>query len=307
MPFLKLIRFPNLFIVGLTQYILFYRIIRSALEVEGISPIFDHFHFAILVFVTICITAGSYMINDINDYAVDLINKPNKVYINERITLQVAYWATGVIYLLGFLMAFYLAMYTGRLPYLLLYPGAILGLLLYNLRLKARPLVGNLIVALFCGGVTGILWLAEEPNLNLLQLQNKQLYHKAWAVVSWFVVFAFLSNLIREMIKDLQDMEGDKAGGLKTMPVAWGIKNSKYFCLLFLGALFFFIAYYGYNFQTNYQQVPLLIINIILLISIGVTVLLLVKARNKSNYHLISQLLKGIMVLGLFLLLFFKL
>ena len=100
MPFLQLIRFKNLIIVILTQYLLQYLILVPAFKNTGLVPLLDSFHFGILVLSTLIIAAGGYIINDLEDYEIDLLNKPEKVIINKYISATNArklYWGISII------------------------------------------------------------------------------------------------------------------------------------------------------------------------------------------------------------------
>jgi len=225
LSFLRLIRFPNLLIVILTQYLLEYLVLRPAIQDSSNSPLLDHFHFALLVFSTVIIAAGGYIINDIYDYKIDLINKPDQLIINKKISSKnawIIYWSISIF---GFLISLYLAFYVKNLPLVLIYPIAILLLFLYSKSLKKSVLVGNLIVALFCAFVPGIVLFAERETLMPSSeykeycLTSELISNPAIQSFFFYILFAFISTLYREVIKDIEDVEGDKKNGCKTLPV----------------------------------------------------------------------------------------
>ncbi len=305
MSFFRLIRLPNLVIVVLTQYLLYYFVIRRVLKASDISALLDDVHMGLLSLITVLITASGYIFNDIVDLKVDQINKPQKVVLVKKIPLQIAYWSAGFMLLVGFLISFYLAMKLDRLPYLFLFPLAVMGLLGYNLRWKATPLIGNIIIACYCAGVAGILWIAEKPALDDLFLANPHSYRLSLSLVVWYMIFAFFSTLIREIVKDLEDRNGDQELGLNTMPVAWGLKRSKLLVYIFSILLFLILGYFAWTFDNIFGKSTLAYLCFGIILPIAIAAILLIRSKNSLDFNRLSQLWKGIMVLGLLLLLFF--
>lgn len=307
MALLQLLRFPNLLIVILTQYLLYYRLLRPAILSENLQPVFDHGHFAVFVLVTVFITAIGNIFNDIIDYDIDLLNRPERVVLQRKISFSTAYWLAAALGLSGFFLAVYLAFHVGR-PYLLfLYPLAIVGLNFYNADLKKRPLTGNLVIALYCAGAGAVLWLAEKPALDILALTGAEKQLKAWSIFLWFLIFAFLATVYREMVKDLEDVKGDKAFHCRTLPIIWGEKRSKQLALFFGLLLLAFISFYGFLNAKQFEFPALaymgLSIGAPLLFSMGA----LYRARSEKDYHRISRIAKFIILTGILLLLFVRL
>ncbi len=305
MPFFKLIRLPNLGIVALTQYLLYYLVIRRALLVSHIEPQLNDLQLGLLALITVLITGSGYIFNDIIDLKADKLNRPDKVLLEEVIPLQIAYWAAGVMLLTGFLLSFYLAMILQRIPCLFIYPLAVIGLLGYNIRWKGVPLIGNLVVALYCAGVAGILWIAERPSLQMLKIEQAEVFYLTRSMVFWYMLFAFFSNLIREIVKDMEDQAGDREAGLRTIPIAWGEKTAKMMASVFSLILLAIIGYYGWQFGQVFERNVLAYLLMGILLPISAVIIRQIRARNPAGFHQSSQLWKGIMVLGLLLLLFF--
>lgn len=247
MPFIKLIRFPNLLIVVLTQYLFQYLIIIPALQKANLAPLLDHFHFFLFVISTVIIAAGGYIINDITDYEIDILNKPEKVIINKNISSDNAlklYWGiTG----LGFLISFYIAYHINNLPLVLIYPFAILLLYVYSKSLKKSVLWGNLIVSVFCAFVAGIVLFAERENVYTLLNVKSGVGKEVIEIFMFYFVFAFLSTMVREIIKDMEDMDGDAQNGCTTLPIVHGISKAKwitaFFGITLLGTMIYWIFY----------------------------------------------------------------
>ncbi|MCB0551331.1 MAG: UbiA family prenyltransferase, partial [Phaeodactylibacter sp.] len=203
---LRLVRFPNLAIVALAQYLIYYILLLPAFQQYNLEPILDDAHFSLLVAVTVFITAGGYVINDIIDFRIDLVNRPDKVVINRQIRVQSAYWLYFCFNLMGFLLALYLSFHVECIPLANLFPLAVALLFLYSTYLKRQALVGNLLIALFCAGVAGIVWFAEREAFRELIEQAPALAGRIGSIISWYMAFAFLSTMFREVVKDMEDV-----------------------------------------------------------------------------------------------------
>ncbi|MEM6379992.1 MAG: UbiA family prenyltransferase, partial [Bacteroidota bacterium] len=223
-----------------------------------IQPQLDTIQFIIFVIVTLLITACGYIINDLIDQKTDSINKPEKRIIGPHISVQVASWLYITLAIIGFFLALYLAFATDNLEWIFLYPLATIFLIIYSTHLKQRPLIGNLIVALLCSGVTGVVWIAEMESLATLGNKLPVLTNKLQTILIWYMVFAFLATLFREIIKDLQDVEGDQMAGCKTVPIVWGIQRAKFLALGIGGLLMVLIGLQFFAFNNVFQRSVLL-------------------------------------------------
>ena len=227
---MSLLRFPNLAIIILTQYLLGYGIIRPMMLMQHVDPPMGHLNFLILVLVTVFIAAGGYIINDHFDVNTDRKNKAGKNMLEGKISVRIALRVYYIINGLAILAGFYLAYMAGSYQLGLIFP-AIVGLLwYYSSRYQRMPFWGNLIVAMLSAMVILIIWLFEFFMLlnnsgdfvnviNQMGAINKYI----WA----YALFAFLVSLFREMLKDIQDMKGDMTTGYRTLPIIWGIKVAR--------------------------------------------------------------------------------
>ena len=243
MNFLRLIRFTNLIIVAFTQYLLQYYILLPELKKVNLSPLLPHFEFFLLVFSTILIAAGGYIINDIEDIDIDRLNKPEKKQIVERIyPLSISWKMYLFSIILGFMISIYLAFFIHNLVQLLIYPAAVGMLYAYSKWWKRQPLIGNFVVSFFCAFVAWIVFYAEKINFISEKLHSviarneanffpegtqQQGYDFLKITFGGYAVFAFISTLFREIIKDIEDVQGDKAGNCRTLPIVIGVDSSK--------------------------------------------------------------------------------
>lgn len=301
MALIKLIRLPNLVIVALTQYLLNYRIIQPGLARYHIDPLLDVNHFLTFMLVTVLITAGGYIINDITDFKADLINRPDRVIIHKKVSIQTAFWLYFVVNLVGFILALFLAYYVEQVMLANLYPLAAMGLYAYSLKLKKTPLWGNLLVGAYCAGVAGFIWFAERGPFAQLSEIDPALASQISIYLLFYLFFAFWTTLFREMVKDLEDWEGDQRTDCRTLPLIWGIPKTKRLALVIgFAAMGTMIGFGLLLFDNNWLFSCLLFLLVVLL---GYALFVL----GKSNFRRVSLLTKLVMFGGVLLLLLIKL
>ncbi|MBR9920550.1 MAG: UbiA family prenyltransferase [Bacteroidetes bacterium] len=297
MPYLKILRIPNLLIVVLTQalvYTFWLFPLQGHLEIDlALDPI----HAALLMVCTLCITAGGNIINDIFDQDADLKNKFKKAIVGRQISESSArqyYWFITIV---GGAIALYLAIKTSNLPWLFLYPLAVYLLWEYSKRLKCMPLSGNVLVSLLCAFVIGIIWFAERQSMAILQTSEPQLYQHLRLHLIHYMAFAASTTLFRELIKDVEDIPGDMQVGCNTLAVKFGPTLSKRLILavgLFILGFTFLVI--GGGSQNG---------NLLLFAPVWITTLaclfLVLRARETNHFKPISKLAKWLIVFGLLL------
>lgn len=227
LPILRLLRFPNLVVVALTQWLVYYRVLEPAFTAENIATVLTPWKFGEIVIVTLAITASGYLVNDLQDEEIDAINRPDTNPV-ERIGRDGVMWTYGVMLLGGFLVSQLLAYRLGERHLLWIFPLAIGVLSVYSSNVKKLPVLGNLLVAVFCAGVPGILILAERTAVGQLLAVNPSLGRSTLRVCLLFMVFAFVVTMLRELVKDLEDIEGDRVAGRRTIPVMLGVERSRW-------------------------------------------------------------------------------
>ncbi len=296
--FFKLIRFPNLTIVALTQYLLQYLVLVPALREADLTPILDAFHFFLLVLTTVLIAAGGYLINDLLDYESDLINKPDAVFVN-RVFSKKLVWAFYVFSILfGFAIAWYLAVYVKNLPLVLIFPTAVFFLYFYSKKLKKMPLWGNVTVAVFCAFVAGVVLFAERQNFAQMPDEGGVVT----VLFGGYLWFAFLSTLFREIVKDIEDMEGDARLGLQTLPLRFGLKTAKNMAFGIGVLLLFSLLLFVYWLLQRQELLSSMFTVVGVAFPLAYTLFFLKKANSKAEFTKASFLAKMIMLSGLILL-----
>lgn len=301
-PYLKLIRLPNLLMVGFCQYLLEYLWIVPKFQESGLAVLLDDFHFFLLVLTTLIISASGYVINDLEDYEIDKINKPRKVVINQSLSLIRVQLFYKALLIIGFALAIYLGFHVQNLGLILIYPTAIYLLWLYSKFFKKRPLIGNVVVGVFCAFVPGIILFAERAAFFELQIINPTAAQELSFLCFIYMGFAFFATMFREVVKDIEDLEGDIVGNCKTLPIILGEKKAKIIAILFQIGLLILLIIFGRWLiqQSNFIGF------ILFILLLGLPVLLSIKklwfAETKHAFHNLSNLAKFIIAAGLVLL-----
>lgn len=257
--------------------------------------------FFVMVLATMLVTLSGYVINDYYDVEIDRVNKPEKLFIEKYLSKKGAYKVWWAINILGGMQAFAVAITADQLPWFALYPLAIMLLWWYAFKLKRKPLFGNLLVSFLCGGVALLVLFSERSALFKLMDADKTAYQLASNLFWFYAVFAFLSTLFRELLKDLEDLEGDRLSGCRTVPLAWGIRPALWIAFSAGTGLVAVLLY----FLVVWPFVPiyaLLWAIITLVIPVFRNMLVLKPTSAAADFHHASQRAKYIMLSGLVLL-----
>lgn len=303
-PVLRLLRFPNLIVVALTQWLVYYRIVVPALASEGISGVLTEWKFVEILLVTLAITVSGYLVNDLQDEDIDAINRPgtNPVSVLGRDAVM---WVYSVTLLGGYLVSLLLAFRLGERNLLWIFPVAIGLLSIYSSNVKRVPFLGNLLVASFCAGVPGVLLLAEREAIIQLFAVNPDLGSDVLRVCLLFMVFAFLATMLRELVKDLEDLVGDEAVGRRTIPILLGVTNSRVLAVIFgLLVLLALVVPVALGWSAFLTPGMLVFIGLLMLGLLSILILF-VRAKGPRGYHRVSTLLKLFLLGGLGLLVLF--
>ncbi len=299
--FLRLIRYKNLLIIVLTQYLMRWSIIKPILEVYEFKLQFSELNFFFLVMATVFITAAGYVINDYFDTKTDLVNRPETVIIGRVLNRRWAILLHVIFNTIGIGLGAYISFYIG-MPMLTLVFVFITGILwFYSTTYKRQFLIGNIIVAVLIALVPLMVILFEIPLLNKeYGLLMKELRSDFTHIILWvsaFAIFAFLLTLIREIIKDVEDFEGDSAYGRKTMPIVLGVLNSKIVVITFILTTLFSLLYINFRFLND--PITLIYFIVLLIIPLVFLVYKIIVAEDKKDYHRASNLSKLIMLAGI--------
>lgn len=303
--YFKIARPLNLVIVTLIQIIVYYKILLPVFRLHGVDSVFGLYLFPIFVIVTVIVAASGNVINDIVDVEIDKVNKPDKWIVGNTIPVSNAYVFYYLLIVFGGLLAFVIATQMDKYYLLLIYVFAVFFLYLYSKYLKRVIFLGNLVVSLFSAGVIGVILIFEYETGVLLKSISNYSYNYIKDVFLGFMIFSFLSSMFREIVKDIEDIKGDTIENAFTIPLVFGIKKAKNIAALF--ALFILISLvYWTNMDINIDKRYLnFYVYLIVIPNLLVIMYLLVKARDKNQFTMLSKLIKSFMLVGIFMLCFY--
>ena len=209
------------------MYFLRWFVLIPVLRNHQLMPIVSEKLFALIVLATLCIAGGGYVINDYFDRKADLINRPGKVILGRILSRRIGIFWHAVLTSVGVLLGTYVSYKLGNLKYCLVF-FIISGLLwFYSTTYKRQVLLGNLVVAFLVACVPLLVLFYELPVIRhhdytkLIKMYSGEIkYLVFW--IAGYSVFAFILTLMREIVKDLEDYEGDFAFGRQTIPISWG-------------------------------------------------------------------------------------
>jgi 4-hydroxybenzoate polyprenyltransferase len=275
--FFRLIRSRNILIVVLSQYMV--RIFLIGPKENWKEYLLDYKQF-MLVLATISIASAGYIINDYFDVKIDLINKPNEVIIGKYIKRRWAIVIHQILNFLGVVLGFFLS-----LKIFLINLIAISTLWFYSERFKKKAFIGNFLVAFL-----------TAFSLIILSVY----YKKNELLVNIYALFAFSISLIREIIKDMEDIRGDARYGCRTLPIIWGIRRTK--ILLYAFIILFVIILISMAYILNNQY--LILIFSLSIIPFSWFVYKLYWADKKRDFTFLSRVCKLIMLIGILSMIF---
>jgi 4-hydroxybenzoate polyprenyltransferase len=288
-------------IVAVTQILIYHQLLNQTFKRYSISGTFNSFEFVLFVFTTLLVTASGYIINDIYDIETDRINKPDKRIIDVHLSLSAAWKIYFSMILTGALISFYLAVQRNDLFYWFIYPAAVFLLFGYSRWFKGIPYLGNILVSLFCAAVPGIFFLSEASVLKELKIIDLTSFLPLHNLLLAYVLFAFLTNLYREIVKDLQDETGDKLANIHTAAVYFGKKNTKIMAL-FTALITSMVITFSFS-QSIFSNIPYLFILQILLIQtpLSISIIKIIQAKDDKAFRNVGLWIKLIMINGLIL------
>ncbi|MCB0399254.1 MAG: geranylgeranylglycerol-phosphate geranylgeranyltransferase [Winogradskyella sp.] len=293
--FLNLIRWKNLLMIALVQILIKYALIEPFIEIHGISVTLKSFGFTVLVFATLCIAAAGYIINDIYDIDTDKVNKSNKVIINKHISEKDGYTYFMLLNVIGVGLGFYLSHLVNYSSLFVVFFISSALLYIYSTALKQMFLIGNIVISIVVALsilVVGIFDLI--PSMTAFNVSNITILE----IIRDYAIFAFLINLLREVIKDIEDINGDHKVGMQTMPIVLGRdRANKIAFVLSLIPLFAVVYYIVTSLYTQQFLVAYFLVFVVApLIYITIKIF---SAEQQSHYKHISLMLKLVMLSGM--------
>ena len=301
-PFFKLIRLPNLLFVVLTQALFQFCIYYPIYT--GKIPDGDLLQFILLVLASVFIAAAGYIINDYFDINIDMVNKPDKMVLGKKLSRR---WALAwhlILSTLGILLTAIAVNPFERWYLVFANIGAVILLWFYSARFKKDVLAGNIIVSLLTAWTIMIIFLSKYSFADaFVNVEYEQIKFFRFAIL--YAGFAFMISLVREAVKDIEDMAGDAKFGCKTMPILWGVNATKVYVAVWvtiLTAMLVVIQVYVLQFQ---WWLAVVYCGIFILIPLAGIFRNLIKATSTKDFHQLSNLTKTVMLTGIFSMIFF--
>lgn len=302
LQFCRLIRIGNVIFVGVFQYLLRYLVVMPTLAMWNIEPALTDWQFALLVIATMALTASGNAINDYFDVRCDSINRPQRIVVDKYISRKATILIHVLLTLVGVFIGLYIAFIFGKETYALFFISIPVMLWFYSTYFKKQILIGNMLVALLTAAVAFVVVSVEIAAIVKTrgpEIISSTACDYAWRYTAAYAFFSFICNLSREIIKDIEDINGDSQCEYHTLPVEMGITNSKIVVIILeLGML---VALWATYFMTDIvNSVPYMAEYALAGITLPTIALciLLVLARDKKQYHNISMLSKYIMFVG---------
>jgi len=294
----ELIRFKNLIIIISIQLLIKLCIINLFIENYSL----DWIEYFLYLTATITIVAAGYIINDIYDITTDLINKKDNVIINKYISEKKAFQYYFILNFIGISCNLILCLLISKLKLSFIFIYFVFALWIYSKKLKKSFLLGNIQVA-FLVALSIINIIIFDVSLNNINNDNKFYVY----LILIYASFSFITTLIREINKDIEDIKGDLTIKASTIPIKFGVKKSALLnCYLIILTVIFiaFIQFLqlkemflsNYNWGVNYFSIAYCFYIQILLFKLLYKTY---QAESKSDFSYASILSKKIMVVGI--------
>lgn len=292
MHILNLIRYKNLLLIVFVQLL-----IRLALfEPFQVDVKLNMIGFTLLMLATVCIAAAGNIINDIYDIETDTVNKPNNVIVGKSISETTAFNLFIVLNVIGVGLGFYLSHSIGRSPFFSIFVIISAALYVYASFLKRTPLIGNILISILVA--MSVLIVGLFDLIPTITESNRATQMTFFKILIDYAVFAFLINLIREMIKDIEDVDGDYKAQMNTLPIAIGRERAKYITLVIsllpIAAIVYYMTTYLYKHQIAIGYFLVFVFAPLMYASIKMYL-----ATTKSHFKHISMVYKIIMLFGM--------
>jgi 4-hydroxybenzoate polyprenyltransferase len=308
--FFKVIRWQNLVFIAITQLLFhFFVVVPSATgQVYNFPLRLTTPWLLLLCFSSLCIAAAGYIINDYFDINIDEVNKPHKMVVGKRMSRRHALlWHLNLSFL-GLLIGGFVSYKLGNWLVALGNLVCVALLWFYSTSFKRQLIVGNVVISALTAWVILVLLVAELPGWwtgELVEEAEKATVARLSRIGMLYAGFAFIISLVREVIKDMEDVEGDRKEGCNTMPIAWGMQASKVFIGVWLVVLIVslvitqvYVIQFGWWFSASYV-LTFVVFPLVIIFK------RLPSAQTTAQFSSLSRQVKWVMLLGIMSMIFF--
>ena len=294
MKYLKLIRYQNLLLLAFMQLIFRYGFLKH----EAIYLFLSDFQYSLLVLSTVLIAAAGYIINDVMDQETDNDNKPNQVIIGKSISEAIAYNIYFALNVTGVGIGFYLSNTIQKPTFAGIFIIIVTLLYLYATTFKKMLLIGNIIVAFLLA--ISILIIGVYDLLPLTFENNQKEMGIYFSLLLDYALFAFCINFIREIVKDMEDINGDYNQGMNTLPIALGVSRTAkvVFGLGFISILIL-LWYINTFLMSNALYYAVIYALLFVVAPMIFFVIKIWNAKAKKDFTLLSTVLKWVIFFGI--------
>lgn len=310
--FLRLIRWPNLVFIALTQWLFYYCVVQSLYKADHIPRHNNEttLLFYLLMAASVMIAAAGYIINDYFDLQIDAVNKPDRIVVDKVVKRRWAIFWHIFLSFAGVLLSLYVSYKTGRWIIVLANIFCVLLLWFYSTTFKKKILSGNIIIAALTAWVIVVVYFFAGASIINYKGWTAAVYpfdiKRFYKLTILYAGFAFMMSVIREVIKDIEDMYGDARYDCKTMPIVWGVPAAKVFTAVWIVVCIATLSILQlYAWQLGWWPVSLYCIAAIIMPLI-IILNKLYRATVPADYHHISSITKLVMLAGILSMLFFK-
>jgi len=294
MKYLKLIRYQNLLLLAFMQLIFRY----GFLKFQNIFLSLAEWQYALLVLSTVLIAAAGYVINDIMDQETDNENKPDNSIVGHVISEARAYNIYVGLNIVGVSIGFYLSNVIQKPSFAAIFIVIAATLYLYATSLKQMLLVGNIIVAVLLS--VSVLIIGVFDLLPATFDGNQYEMRVMFSLLIDYAVFTFIINFIREIVKDMEDINGDYNQGMSTLPIALGLKRtSKVVFVLGLIAILLLLWYINGNLMVSKLYFAVVYCLLLIVAPMIFFIIKMWSATTKKEFHVLSSVLKFVIFFGI--------
>ncbi len=268
------------------------------LKLQKIDLALAHWQYGLLILSTVLIAAGGYVINDIFDQGTDIENKPNKVIVGKSISEAKAYNIYTLLNVSGVAIGFYLANVIMRPNFAAIFVFIAATLYIYATSLKQMLLIGNIVVALLLA--SSVLIIGIFDVFPATDFSNQKTMGSLFSILLDYAIFAFMINLLREIVKDLEDFEGDYKEGMQTLAVVLGVQKTTKLLFVLNFAPILALLYCANNYLIPNHLIIAALYS--LLFILGPLIYFSIKiwnAKTKTDFSHLSKVLKWILFFGI--------
>jgi len=294
----QLLRVPNIILAISTAWLLYQSIIKSLAFRFDLSVALSNFELTLFLIALSMVMMGAYIINDIKDLEVDVINRPDRPIPSGAISTRMAFSVYIWLLIIGTLISIFTSWSINRNMLAILYPLSFLILYLYSVTFKSSILIGNLLISLLCSCIPIVLIIAEWEIFNRLRQQSNLIFALYSLLLYFSVYFIFMTTFIREIIKDAEDMEGDKTNNIVTLATKYGTDTSAIVSNVLTVVLLCSFVYWIYLIFP-YLSIGNIVTSLIIVFFMTVTIKKLSSTQLENTFKSASMYMKWTMIAGL--------